>query len=268
MLKIGIIGCGTIGTEIAKAVEKRFAKKAKVIALSDIDKRKALVLSRKLKSRPKIQGTDSLIKSCDLVVEAASARISADIAKKALGCGKDVMLMSIGGLLRDIGGLKRLAEERGARLFLPSGALCGLDGISSASNARLDYVALTTKKPPKALEGAPFIKKNRINLNNIKKEKVIFEGPASEAVLAFPKNINVAATLSIAGIGAKKTKVRIVVSPGLKKNIHEISARGSFGSLYSRTENIPSPSNPKTSYLAVLSAIATLRSILENVKVG
>ena len=127
---------------------------------------------------------------------------------------------------------------------------------------------MTTTKPPKALEGAPYIVKNKINLNTITTKTIIFEGSALEAVDAFPANINVAASLSIAGIGAEKTKVKIVADPNTGKNMHEIVVEGVFGKLTTSTENLPSPNNPKTSYLAVLSAISMVKKIVGNVKVG
>lgn len=96
----------------------------------------------------------------------------------------------------------------------------------------------------------------------------MYEGPAREAVRKFPANVNVAATLSLAGIGLDKTKVKIVADPEVKNNIHEISVQGDFGELKTRVENVPSPQNPKTSYLAALSAIATLKKITDGVEIG
>ena len=64
------------------------------------------------------------------------------------------------------------------------------------------------------------------------------------------------------------TKVKIIASPAVKKNIHEIRIVSRAADILTRTENILHPDNPKTSYLAVLSAIATLRQILQPVKIG
>ena len=132
----------------------------------------------------------------------------------------------------------------------------------------IDSVTLTTRKPPKGLEGAPYIKSAGINLNDIKEETVIFDGDADKAIEGFPQNVNVAATLSIAGIGAKKTRVRIITSPGYTRNQHEVEIKGSFGNIHTRTENVPSRTNPRTSELAILSAIATLEGLARNVKIG
>jgi len=129
-------------------------------------------------------------------------------------------------------------------------------------------VVLTTSKPPAGLAGAPFVAENQIDLDEIKERTVLFEGTAQEAVKAFPANINVAASLSLAGIGPQRTQVRIIADPELSANVHQIEVIGKFGKLTTRTENLPSPSNPKTSYLAALSAVATLKSITEAAKIG
>lgn len=267
MIKVGIIGCGAIGTQLIKAIKKDFKGKLKLVAVCDKDIDKARAAVGSLKIKPKVLSIDSLIKISDLVIEAASASIAASVAKGALLAGKEVMVMSIGGLVKrkDI---FRLANKKKKHLYLPSGALCGLDGIKSASMARISMATLITKKPPQALQGAPYLIKNKINLNSLKKERLIFSGKAKEAIKAFPKNVNVSAILSLAGIGAERTAVKIVCSPKAKVNSHAVVVKGDFGQLTAQTKNLPSPHNPKTSYLAILSAIATLKSMIEYVKVG
>jgi aspartate dehydrogenase len=127
---------------------------------------------------------------------------------------------------------------------------------------------LKTRKPPRGLKGAAYIEKNEIDLTAIEKPKVLYEGPAKEACRLFPENVNVASALSLAGIGSEKTRVQIIVDPTITENIHEIHVRGEFGKLTVLTENVVSSLNPKTSALAVLSAIATLKSIIENLQIG
>jgi len=268
MVRIGIIGCGTIGSRIAAHIDDKLKGRAKLIALSDADVKKAKDLSRELKAGPKVLSIPRLIKSSDLIIEAASAKISGNIARRAVNAGKDVMVMSTGGLLKAYKAIFGLAEKKKARIYLPSGAICGLDGIKGAKLSEIKKVALTTRKPPEGFRGAPYVVKHNIDLGGIKKDTVLFEGDAFKAMEGFPANINVAATLSLCGIGPKKTRVRIIASPSIKRNIHEIEVEGSFGKIVARTENVPSPGNPKTSYMAVLSAMATLDGILEKVKIG
>lgn len=266
-VKVGIIGCGTIGTEIAKVCEGRLSRRFALVGICDTDKEKALSLIRRLKKKVKILKMDDLIKIADLVVEAASAGISAKVLKKVINNKKAVLVMSVGGLIGNEGLLKE-ADEKGIRVYIPSGAICGIDGLKSAQAGRVDSVTLTTKKPIRGLTGAPYLEKKKIDLSEINEEKVIFDGTAKEAVSGFPQNVNVCAILSLAGIGAEKTRVRIVTSPDYTKNIHEVEITGSSGTINTRTENVPSETNPKTSALAVFSAIAMLEEIAHSVKIG
>jgi aspartate dehydrogenase len=128
-------------------------------------------------------------------------------------------------------------------------------------------VTLTTTKKPASLDGAPYIKDNKIDLKALKEPTLLFEGTAAEAVKAFPANVNVAATICLAAREGE-VRVRIIADPTIKVNRHEIVAEGDFGRITTQVENVPSPKNPKTSHLAALSAIATLRSIMEAVKIG
>lgn len=268
MLRVGIIGCGTIGAQLAKHIDSRLKDKARLIALSDVDKKKAKDLARTLKLKPKIKSISELINCVDLVIEAASAKVSYGVAKQAINDGKDVMIMSTGGLLKNFKSLFELAESKRCNIYLPSGAICGLDGLKGAKFSGIRKVTLTTRKPPLGFKGAPYVIKKKIALEKIRSEKLLFEGDALKAIEGFPANINVAATLSLCGIGPKNTKVKIIASPKANKNIHEVEVEGKFGKLVARTENVPSPDNPRTSYLAILSAIATLDGILERVKIG
>lgn len=266
-IKVGIIGCGTIGRAIAEACQDNLKDRVLLVALCDTDESKALSLNTSLKEKIQIVNIDRLIELSGLVVEAASSGASPGIVRSCIDKKRDCLVMSVGGLIGNEDLLEE-AERAGVKVFIPSGALCGVDGLKSASSGRIDSVVLTTRKPVKGLEGAPYIKQNNIDLTSIKVETVVFEGNAEDAVKAFPQNVNVSAVLSLAGIGSKKTKVRIVTAPGYTRNIHEIEITGEFGRIITRTENVPSATNPKTSAMAFFSAIATLEGITRSVKIG
>lgn len=266
-LRIGIIGCGVIGSEIAKSCKGILKDRIDIVSIFDIDKDKMKLLEEKIGMDIGASSLDALIEKCELIIEAASGSISAKILKLAIAKNKDVMIMSVGGLLKEKDLLKE-ASKKGIRVYLPSGALSGIDSLKAASISKIESITLTTKKPPKGLEGAPYILEHNIDLNGINEETVIFEGSAKEAVSGFPKNINVSALLSLAGLGADKTKVKIITSPSFDRNTHEVEIRGDFGIIKTKTDNVPSPANPKTSSLAVLSAIATLRGIVDTIKIG
>ncbi len=265
-MKIGIIGCGTIGREIATAIDKGTIE-MELIGLCDIVPSQAESLKKDLKNfSPAVLEKEKLVEICDLVAESASKDVVPELLGLCIEKGCDILIMSMGGLLGQ-GDLIKQAQKKIA-IYRPSGALAGLDAIKAANIANIKSVRLTTTKPPKGLEGAPYIKEHGVTLKDIKEKKTIFEGSASGAIKGFPKNVNVAALLSLAALGPEKTQVTIVVDPDATRNCHEVEIEGDFGRITTRTENFPSPNNPKTSYLASLSAIATLKTITSSLKIG
>ncbi|MCX6822177.1 MAG: aspartate dehydrogenase [Candidatus Aenigmarchaeota archaeon] len=265
-MKVALIGCGSIGTVVADAMNEN--KDVQLKYVYDIDVKKAVEFAKKFHTEYK--DFDEILKeNLDLIIEAASQDAVRTLIPKTLRAKKNVMIMSTGALTDEklFKEIKELAEKNNLKVYLPSGAIVGLDGIKSAGN-KIDRVMIKTTKHPKSLEGAPFFEKHHVDLSEIKKPTIIYEGTAEEAVKLFPSNVNVAASLSLAGIGPKRTKVQIIADPNITSNIHEIIAEGKFGVLKTRVENVPSPDNPKTSYLAALSAIATLKKISEPIQVG
>lgn len=261
-MKVGIIGCGFIGSEIANFIDK--SKDFELVGLNDINKIKVDILAKKLNKRIKFMDLEILIKKSDLVVESAAKDIVGDILKDRNldKKNKKLLIMSTGGLISKI---KLLNRIRNCQVLLPSGAIAGLDAIKSVSG-KIKSLILTTTKPIEGLEGAPYILKNKINLKKLKHKKAIFEGGIEDSVAAFPRNINVAATLFLAS-KFKKIKVRIAADPNTRYNTHEIEATGNFGIIKIATNNLPSK-NPRTSYLAVLSAIQAIKNIKNNPKIG
>lgn len=265
--KIGIIGCGNIGANLAKFIDKELPRQAVLSAVADIDTARAEQLAKTLKSAPRIMSVADLIAACDIVVEAAKGAVVPEIAKEAIARKKTLLMMSSGGLIGNEN-LFAEADAAGAHIHLVSGAIAGLDAVKAAKLAGIESVEITTRKPPKGLAGAPYIVEKGINLDALTGETVIFEGNARDAIKGFPANVNVACTLSFAGIGLEKTKVSIITSPAMKTNSHEIRVKGAFGEIHTVTDNLPSPENPKTSYLAVLSAMAALKAIVGHVHIG
>ncbi len=267
MLKIGVIGCGTIGGQICQAIDAGTVR-AELIGVCDPDRSKLDSLNQQLQKPVPVLSQTEVIRAADLIVEAVSRAVAPGIIRESLLAGKDVLVMSVGGLIEWAAEAVRLAEERGARIYVPTGAIAGLDAIKGAMVGGLSRVTLTTRKPPRGLAGAPYFSEHPIDLASLKEETVIFSGSAEKAIPAFPANINVGAALSLAGVGAERTEVNIVADPTSDKNTHEIEAEGAFGRLFVRMENVPSPQNPKTSYMAALSAIALLRRITAPLVVG
>jgi len=267
---VGLVGCGTIGTHLAMAIESRTIANASLAGVFDIIDNNAKILKSKLSSNPKVYSNfDSLVDSeADIIVEAASQEAVRKFGKQILEANKDLMIMSVGALANTIflTELLDLAPVRKGRskIYVPTGAIAGIDAIRSVRHL-LDSITLTTTKSPRALAGAPFFATGGVNLDMITEITEIYDGSASEAVKLFPANVNVAAVLSLAGLGADKTKVRVLVDPHATTNQHEIVATGRFGDIKITVNNVPAPGNPKTSFLAVLSAIECLRSICDDV---
>jgi aspartate dehydrogenase len=271
---IGLMGCGTIGTHLAMAVDSGRVANASVTGLFDIVDANARDLKTRLKSTPQVYDNfDRFVDStADIVIESASQQAVKNFAKRIIESGKDLMVMSVGALA-DIQFLAELLEltpikDGQSKIYVPSGAIAGIDAIRSVRHTA-DSISITTKKSPKALAGAPFFTTRNVSLDNITKVTEIYKGSAVEAVKLFPANVNVAAVLSLAGIGVEKTMVRILADPEATTNQHEIVATGSFGEIKISVNNVTAPGNPKTSFLAVLSAIECLRSICEDgIRIG
>ena len=271
---IGLMGCGTIGTHLAMAIDSGRVANASVTGLFDIVDGNACDLKTRLKSTPQVYDNfDRFVDSnADVIIEAASQQAVKNFAKRVIESGKDLMVMSVGALADTLflAELLQLAPLRNghSKIYVPSGAIAGIDAIRSVRHIA-DSISITTKKSPKALAGAPFFTTRNVSLDNITKVTEIYEGSAVEAVKLFPANVNVAAVLSLAGIGVEKTRVRILADPEATTNQHEIVATGSFGEIKISVNNVTAPGNPKTSFLAVLSAIECLRSICEDgIRIG
>lgn len=270
-MKVALIGCGSIGRVIAESIAEKKVDMdlAYIYDISTANIKEVISL---FENPPTISANIEEIADspADLVVEAASVNVARKIIPLMLEARKDLMIMSIGALADNDFREKTMtrAEEMGNKIYLPSGAIGSLDALKSANMAKIESVTIKTTKNPGSLKGAPFFSENPMDLDNLKEATLIYKGSARDAIQKFPANVNVSVALSLAGIGPEKTMVEIVADPDIKTNSHEIHVKGDFGSYHFRTENLPSPDNPKTSYLAALSAIATLKNIVLPIKIG
>jgi aspartate dehydrogenase len=267
-MKINIIGCGSIGTALTRALEEM--EDVEVIYISDKKKEKAKEL---VKSSTKIRyqrEPKDVMERVDMVIEAASQDAARKYVPMALEKGRDVLMMSVGALVDDEFRAKcrLIAKKNKCRVYIPSGALAGVDGLAAASCGKIEEVLLISYKPPGAFKGVRYLEDRQVDLDSIQRATIIFEGHARDAVRYFPRNINVAATVSLAGIGFEKTKVRLVADPSARRNTHRLIVKGDIGEIEVSCRNLPSLSNPKTSRLAALSAISAVKKAKENVWVG
>jgi aspartate dehydrogenase len=265
---VGLIGCGTIGSELALVIDSGKIKKAALVSLYDEVENVVIELKSKLlnKNTKTFSNFSQFISSpafanTDIIIEAASQDAVRKLAKTIIQSGKDLIIMSTGALAEPdlLQELSDIASKKEVHIYVPSGAVAGIDAIRSVKHL-LNSVTITT---------TPFFEKTRIKPETITHKKLIYEGTARDAVKKFPANVNVAAVLSLAGVGMDATKVKIIADPAASVNQHEITANGNFGEINIVVRNTPSPSNPKTSYLAILSAIECIRSICDdNIRIG
>jgi aspartate dehydrogenase len=276
-IKVAIIGCGAIGREIALSIDAKKIPNCKLSILFDIDSFKLESLYKELLTKPSSTFNDFNVlvaskdyHNVDLVIEAASIKAAQAYMTTILKQGKDIMIMSIGAFSDPVfyEDIIKLLTDNDSNVFLPSGAIGGADIIRSVKDY-IDEVTIVTTKSNKSLRGAPYFYHNEIDIDTINEKKVIFDGNAVNAIKEFPSNVNISALVSLAGIGFEKTRVKIVVDPNIINNQHEIQVKWKFGSFQIKVDNMPSPDNPKTSYLAILSAIECLRGISsKNLKIG
>jgi aspartate dehydrogenase len=241
--RVGLIGCGAIGTVLAEAIERKLVVCDELVVF-DVDATKAQKLKFALKFPVKIVASvdELLAAKPKVVVEAAGQQAVREYYEKLLASNTDFIVMSTGALL-DL-------DTSSRRLHFPAGAIGGLDALSAAALAGVDEVTLTSRKNPKAL--------NKTNTQ----ETVVYEGTAEEAAKLFPREMNVAATLALT-VKPTKVKVKVISDPAVKRNTHEIQVKWRFGEMNMQFANDPHPDNPHTSALAAWSAIKLLKALLE-----
>jgi aspartate dehydrogenase len=264
-LRVGLAGLGSVGTEVAR----RLIAGVPGLVLAAVTVRDAA------KARQQFPGIgDSipalslmeLAEACDVVVEGLPPTLFRDIAVHAVEQGRIFMPLSVGQLLEHWD-LVEQARRTGARILVPTGALIGLDAVRAAAEGVIHSVTMITRKPPQGLDGAPYLREHGIAMADIKVPTRIFDGTAREGARGFPANVNVAAALSLAGIGPDRTRLQIWADPTVDRNTHRIEVDADTARFSMSIENVPSE-NPRTGRIVPLSAVAALRGLVSELKVG
>jgi len=265
-LRVAIGGLGAIGIAVARQLDQGIDG----MALSAVSARDGAAATRRLsgfRNPPPVVKLETLPEVSEIVVECAPAAVFTCVAAPAIRAGRIFVPLSCGALLSRPD-LIDLAKETGARIIVPTGALLGLDAVRAAAEGNIRSVRMITRKPPGGLKGAPFLVENEISLDNLNKPLKIFDGSARDGARGFPANVNVAAALSLAGIGADETALEIWADPALTRNVHRIEVEADSASFSLMIENIPSEENPRTGQITALSVIACLRGLTSTLKVG
>jgi len=263
--RIAIAGLGAIGRAVARRLTDGLpGLSLSCIATGNAEKARGWLKEQKIDC-PVVE-LDEFPEHADLAVECAPASLIERICKPMLEAGKQVMVLSCGALLPRPD-LIELAKANGGRIIVPTGALLGLDAVAAAAEGTIHSVKMTTRKPPIGLVGAPHLVKNNISVEGLNTAKLVFSGTAREAAAGFPANVNVAAALSLAGIGPDRTMIDIYADPAMTRNCHTIEVDSDSARFTLSIENIPSE-NPKTGKNVALSVIAMLRKMHAPLAVG
>lgn len=266
-LTVAVGGLGAIGLAVAKALDEGRLEGMRLTAVSARDVAKAGCAMSGFRTHVPVLTLAELADEADIVVECAPAAVFAEIAGPAVERGRIFMPISVGALLRHMSLVDR-ARQTGAKIVVPTGALIGLDAVRAAAEGEIREVRLVTRKPPRGLAGAPYLVENGIEVEGLTEAKRVFEGSARDGAAGFPANVNVAAALSLAGIGPDATRLEIWADPAVTRNTHTITVDADSARFTMTIENIPSEENPRTGKITALSVIATLRRLTAPLTAG
>lgn len=270
-MRIALLGAGTIARLVLQHLRRGDLPGIQVVGIggrSSASRGAALAREHAL---PYVVGGKALLAlQPEVVVEAASHDAVRENLVPFLEAGVGVVVLSAGALADDRlrGAAEDAARRGGGQLYVPSGGIGGLDALKAACVAGVDEVSIRVAKPPRAWQGIPFVEALGIDLDRVTQPRTLFKGTARAGVPHFPQNVNIAAVLSLAGIGFDRTELEVVADPTLTHNTHTIRVAGKSGRFTVVLENVPSPDNPKTAWLACYSALAALRGLAGAARYG
>jgi aspartate dehydrogenase len=263
--RVAVVGLGPIGAEVVKAIDAGIdGLELAAVSAANFDKHRDWL--DKLASKPATLPIEALADAADIVIECAPSKLVRSIVAPVVSRGKTAVVLSVGALL-DNEDLVALARQHGGQIVVPTGALIGLDAMTAAAVGTIHSVRMVTRKPVAGLLGAPHLVEHKIDIRGIKEPLKVFDGSARGAARGFPANLNVAAALSLAGIGADRTAVEIWADPTVTRNTHRIEVDSDSARFSMVIENIPSE-NPKTGRITALSVIACLHKLRAPLRIG
>ncbi|MEP1208802.1 MAG: aspartate dehydrogenase [Rhizobiaceae bacterium] len=266
-IKIAIAGLGAIGMSVARRIDGGEVDGVRLTAVSAANMERAQARVAGFESPPAVVALKDLPAQADIIVECAPSAEFSTLAEQVLSNGLCLMPLSVGALL-ERSDLIELAEATGGRIIVPTGALIGLDTVRAMAVGTIRSVTLETRKPPAGLAGAPHLLNNNIDVSNLAEPLCVLRGTAREAARGFPANVNVAAALALAGIGAEETKVEIWADPTIDRNMQSVRIESDSGEAVMTMKNIPSDENPRTGRIVANSVIATLQRLTATLTAG
>lgn len=263
-LMVGIAGLGAIGAPVARALLAGDLPGLTLAAVAARDARKA---AERLGAEVRTCTAGDLPLQCDVIVEALPPEAFAEVAEPAIAAGKTLIALSSGALLHRPDLIARAAET-GAVIRIPSGAILGLDALKAAAQGDIKSVTLRTRKPPASLKGAPLVAELGLDLDALAAPHRLFEGTVTEAIRHFPANVNVGATIALAGIGPERTRIEVWADPALTRNTHQVQVASAVCNFRVEIESLPSPDNPRTGQATAASTLACLKGLTAPLRVG
>ena len=259
-ITVGICGFGAIGLKVARALDRGAVEGMRLTAISARDLKGARARFADFAAPPQAVPAERLPELAEIVVECAPSAVFDAVARATVEAGRILVPLSVGALLERMELVER-ARETGARIIVPTGAIIGLDAVRAMAEGEIRSVTLETRKPPHGLAGAPHLVNNNIGVDGLTEPKLVFRGTAREAARGFPANVNVAAALSLAGIGPDRTTVEVWADPGLDRNVQSVRIASDSAEAEMTIRNIPSDENPRTGRITALSVLACLRRL-------
>ncbi len=266
MLNVAIGSVGTVGEAVARRLDKGVSG-LRLVAVSANNREAAEQRLSNLTQPVAVLPLDELAERADVIVECAPAAVFPQIAQSAIANGRTFVPISVGALLSNWQ-LVDEAANRGARIRVPSGAILGLDAIRAAAEGEINSVTMVTRKPPAGLKGAPHLVNNNINIDAIDEPVRVFAGSAREGAVGFPANVNVAAAVALAGLGADQTRLEVWADPSIDRNTHTVTVDADSARFEVHMQSIPTEQNPATGRIVAQSVVSTLRSLVDPLVVG
>lgn len=265
-LRIGIAGLGAVGLDVARRLIDGVIPGMTLTAVAVRDADKARRALPQIGDLIALRTLETLADDCDVVVECLPPALFRNIAIPVIDKSRIFMPLSAAQLLHH-GDLVERAKVTGARIIVPTGALLGFDAVRGAAEGTIHSVDMVTRKPPAGLEGAPYLVENNISVKGLTTPTKVFDGSARDGAKGFPANVNVAAALSLAGIGPDRTRLQIWADPTVARNTHTITVDADTARFTMTIENVPSE-NPRTGKSVAPSTIAALRGLVSELKIG
>ena len=270
-MRIALLGGGTIARLVLEHIGRGDLPGFEVVAVAGRGAGSRGAALAREHSLPFVIGCRALLAlRPQAIVEAASHEAVRAHLVEMLDAGIGVIVLSAGALADDRlrAGAEAAATRSGAQFCVPSGGIGGLDALKAACAGGVESVTIQVAKPPAAWKGIAFVETLGIDLDRLEGPRTLFKGTAREGVPHFPQNVNIAAVLSLAGIGFDRTRLEVVADPALTHNTHTIRVSGKTGRFTVILENVPAPDNPKTAWLACYSALAALKPLASGIRYG